>query len=75
MNLLTFTQRVGLFPFITPTLGPTVKISYSIVASLNAKWKDWGKLSEIEYANAKKRLCDESLDALEKNPSWNQRSN
>ena len=39
---------------------------YSIVASLNAKWKDWGKLSETEYANAKQRLCDESLDALEK---------
>ena len=75
MNLLTFTQRVGLFPFITPTLGPTVKIrAYSIVASLNAKWKDWGKLSEIEYANAKKRLCDESLDALEKILP-NQRSN
>ena len=39
---------------------------YSIVASLNAKWKDWGKLSETEYANAKQRLCDESLNALEK---------
>ena len=25
-----------------------------------------GKLSETEYANAKQRLCDESLDALEK---------
>ena len=39
---------------------------YSIVASLNAKWKDWGKLSEDEYTRAKKRLCDESVESLEK---------
>jgi len=39
---------------------------YSIVASINAKWQDWGKLSEDEYAQAKNRLCEESVVALEK---------
>lgn len=39
---------------------------YSIVASLNAKWKDWNKLTDHEYAKAKERLCEESLVALEK---------
>ena len=39
---------------------------YSIVASLNAKWKDWDQLTDDEYAKAKDRLCEESLLALEK---------
>jgi len=39
---------------------------YSIVASINAKWEDWKDLTEQEYQVAKKRLCDESLVALEK---------
>ena len=39
---------------------------YSIVASLNAKWKDWANLSECEYSKAKQRLCEESIIALEK---------
>jgi len=39
---------------------------YSIVASINAKWKDWQKLSDEDYAQAKNRLCEESVVALEK---------
>ena len=39
---------------------------YSIVASINAKWKDWQKLSDEEYVKAKNRLCEESVVALEK---------
>jgi phytoene dehydrogenase-like protein len=39
---------------------------YSIVASINAKWQDWDKLSEEDYKSAKERLCEESLIALEK---------
>jgi all-trans-retinol 13,14-reductase len=39
---------------------------YSIVASINAKWQDWDKLSEESYQIEKQRLCDESMDALEK---------
>ena len=30
---------------------------YSIVASINAKWQDWQKLSDEDYAQAKNRLC------------------
>ena len=36
------------------------------MASLNAKWKDWNNLSDDEYAQAKERLCEESIVALEK---------
>lgn len=39
---------------------------YSIVASINAKWQDWQKLSNKDYAQAKNRLCEESVVALEK---------
>jgi phytoene dehydrogenase-like protein len=39
---------------------------YSIVASINAKWQDWDKLSEESYKKEKQRLCDESMVALEK---------
>jgi phytoene dehydrogenase-like protein len=39
---------------------------YSIVASINAKWQDWQKLTDDDYAQAKKRLCEESVVALEK---------
>ena len=38
----------------------------SIVASINAKWKDWNSLSDEEYAKEKERLIEESLVALEK---------
>jgi all-trans-retinol 13,14-reductase len=38
----------------------------SIVASINAKWKDWNKLSEHEYNQAKDRLIEDSIVALEK---------
>ena len=39
---------------------------YSIVASINAKWHDWQKLSDEDYTQAKNRLCEESVVALEK---------
>lgn len=38
---------------------------YTVVASLNAKWSDWVDLSDEEYVQAKERLCEESLNALE----------
>jgi len=38
----------------------------SIVASINAKWKDWNNLDEDEYSKEKERLIEESLVALEK---------
>ncbi|MDP0495956.1 MAG: NAD(P)/FAD-dependent oxidoreductase [Verrucomicrobiota bacterium JB024] len=39
---------------------------YAIVASLNARWKDWEKLSEPDYAAAKERIITQALDGLEK---------
>lgn len=38
----------------------------SIVASINAKWQDWDKLTPDQYAKEKDRLIEESLVALEK---------
>lgn len=39
---------------------------YTIVASLNAKYDDWAKLTDAEYETEKKRLVEESLVALER---------
>jgi all-trans-retinol 13,14-reductase len=39
---------------------------YAIVASLNAKWEDWADLTEEEYQKEKDRLCEESIESLEK---------
>jgi phytoene dehydrogenase-like protein len=39
---------------------------YTIVASLNAKWKDWENLSDEEYQKEKERLIEESIVSLEK---------
>ena len=39
---------------------------YTIVASLNAKYDDWAKLSDAEYEAEKERLIEESLVALER---------
>ena len=39
---------------------------YTIVASLNAQYKDWSQLSDEEYESHKQRLIEESLVALEK---------
>jgi len=39
---------------------------YSIVASTNARFKDWAHLTREEYDKKKKRLIERTLDALEK---------
>ncbi|MFT3828490.1 MAG: FAD-dependent oxidoreductase [Opitutaceae bacterium] len=39
---------------------------YTVVASLNAKYGDWSKLTDEEYEAEKKRLIEESLTSLER---------
>jgi len=39
---------------------------YSIVASTNANYDDWGYLSDEEYHSSKQQLIESTLDALEK---------
>lgn len=39
---------------------------YAIVASINAKWKDWADLDDEAYAFHKKRIIDESIAGLER---------
>lgn len=39
---------------------------YTIVASMNARHRDWAAYTPSQYAAAKQRLIDETLDALEK---------
>jgi len=66
-ELADFHTKSRTFSIYYPDTRPNRKDPrYSIVASLNAKWKDWGKLSDQEYAQAKERLCEESIQALEK---------
>ncbi len=39
---------------------------YAIVASLNANYDDWKKLSDEDYARHKQRLIDEAISSLER---------
>jgi len=39
---------------------------YTVVASINALYDDWQRMSEDEYARQKQRLIDESVAALER---------
>nr|MBF0221186.1 NAD(P)/FAD-dependent oxidoreductase [Desulfobulbaceae bacterium] len=39
---------------------------YTIVASMNARYDDWASLGDVEYAQAKKRMEQKALDALDK---------
>lgn len=39
---------------------------YTVVASLNAQYTDWEKLSDDEYEREKRRLIEESVSALER---------
>lgn len=39
---------------------------YVVVSSTNANWEDWAHLSPEEYEIEKRRLIDETIDALEK---------
>jgi len=50
------------YPDTRPHLDPP---RHSIVASLNAKWKDWAELPEEEYRKHKQRLIEEALCGLE----------
>jgi all-trans-retinol 13,14-reductase len=55
------------FSVYYPDTRPHVKEPrYAIVASLNAKWDDWANLSDEDYQKEKDRLCEESLESLEK---------
>jgi phytoene dehydrogenase-like protein len=38
---------------------------YSIVSSTNARWDDWAHSSEEEYENEKKKMIEETINALE----------
>jgi phytoene dehydrogenase-like protein len=39
---------------------------YAVVASINAKWADWAKLNDEEYAQHKQRIMDEAVAGLER---------
>ena len=66
-ELTSFNTTSRTFSVYYPDTRPDRKDPrYSIVASINAKWTDWQNLSEEEYKKEKNRLCEESVDALEK---------
>ena len=66
-ELTSFNTTSRTFSVYYPDTRPDRKEPrYSIVASINAKWQDWKSLSDVDYEKAKKRLCEESIMALEK---------
>lgn len=66
-ELTDFHTTSRTFSVYYPDTRPSRKNAmYSIVASINAKWKDWNNLSDTEYQREKDRLCEESIIALEK---------
>lgn len=66
-ELTAFNTSSRTFSVYYPETRPQIEQDrYAIVASLNARWKDWEKLDEREYALAKERLVREALDGLEK---------
>ncbi len=54
------------YSFYYPKTRPGVSDRYAIVASTNANYDDWAKLSEEEYEASKRELIEETLDAAEK---------
>ena len=66
-ELVDLNTRSRTFSVYYPETRPHLKDErYTIVASLNAKWKDWENLSDEEYQIEKERLIEESLVSLEK---------
>ena len=66
-ELTSFNTTSRTFSVYYPDTRPNRKEPrHSIVASINAKWQDWKNLSDLDYEKAKKRLCEESIMALEK---------
>jgi len=50
-----------------PDMRPQIEADrYTIVASSNARWEDWGDLPEEEYQEDKKRLAEATLNHLER---------
>lgn len=39
---------------------------YTVVASLNARWDEWNRLSDQEYKAQKNRICETCIDSLER---------
>lgn len=64
-ELLDFHTTSRTFSFYYPEIRPGHN-QYSIVASTNARFKDWAHLSEEEYRQKKDELIERTLVALER---------
>jgi len=53
------------FSFYYPKIRPTKEERYAVVSSTNANFKDWANLNEMEYAQEKQRLAEETISILE----------
>lgn len=54
------------YSFYYPKTRPGVSDRYAIVASTNANYDDWAKLTPEEYEASKKDLIEDTLNAVEK---------
>ncbi len=64
-ELSTFDTQSRTFSVYYPKTRPGHD-RYTIVASSNARYEDWAKLSDEEYKKAKEHLIDRTIDALDK---------
>lgn len=66
-ELLSFKGSSRTYSFYYPDMRPHTKTPrYSIVCSINSRWRDWDNLPEEEYEQHKARLCEEAVSGLEK---------
>lgn len=65
-ELRDFHTRSRTFSLYYPKTRPQNKPMYSIVASMNANWEDWARLSKEDYQKEKARIVEDSIRCLEK---------
>lgn len=66
-ELKSFNTQSRTFSIYYPSIRPqNSQARYTVVASTNALWEDWNKLSESEYQSAKEHLKQSTLQALDK---------
>jgi len=64
-ELLSIDTTSRTFSVYYPKIRPESEPRYAVVASTNARYEDWNKLTEEEYSNRKEKLVESTLTALE----------
>jgi phytoene dehydrogenase-like protein len=65
-ELKDFHGKSRTFSLYYPKTRPQQEPMYAVVASMNANWDDWSSLDGETYGREKKRIIEESIQALER---------